>query len=121
VAQGRYRAELTATSSLGTTVLSRTVWVAGFAVTPSATTVRAGQKLTVTFVAIEPLDTRPVVTFTQPGRTGVSVTATRLSNGSYRAAFTVQSGSAGAASIRVRALDSGGRRNETIVHIKVAS
>jgi hypothetical protein len=97
------------------------VWVAGFAVTPSATTVRAGQKLTVTFVAIEPLDTRPVVTFTQPGRTGVSVTATRLSNGSYRAAFTVQSGSAGAASIRVRALDSGGRRNETIVHIKVAS
>ncbi|OGO56206.1 MAG: hypothetical protein A2V85_07630 [Chloroflexi bacterium RBG_16_72_14] len=121
VAQGRYRAELTATSSLGTTVLSRSVWVAGFAVTPSATTVRAGQKLTVTFVTIEPLDTRPVVTFTQPGRTGVSVTATRLSNGSYRAVFTVQSGSVGAASIRIRALDSAGRRNETTVRIAVAS
>ena len=121
VAQGRYRAELTATSSLGTTVLSRAVWVAGFAATPSATTVRAGQKLTVTFVTIEPLDTRPQVTFTQPGRAGVTVAATRLSNGSYRAVFTVQSGSAGAASLRIRALDSGGRRNETIVRISVAS
>ena len=121
VAQGSYRASLTATSSLGTTVLSRTVWVAGFAVTPSATTVKPGQRLTIRFRTIEPLGTRPVVTFTQPGRAGVSATATRLTDGSYKAVFTVQSGSAGAASVRIRATDSGGRRNQTIIGITVAS
>ena len=61
-----YLARLTVAASLGTPVLERPVWVAAFAVTPSATRVRAGQTLRVTIRAIEPLRSRPVVTFRQP-------------------------------------------------------
>jgi flagellar hook assembly protein FlgD len=121
VAQGLYRAVLTVTSGLGTTVLSRPVWVTGFAIGPSATTVVAGQRLTVNFSSIEPLSTRPVVALVQPGRAAVYVTATRLTNGSYRAVFTIQTGPAGPATITVSAKDSSGRRNTTQIGIKVAS
>ena len=120
VPQGLYRAQLTATSALGTTVLNRNVWVAGFAVTPSATTVTVGQVLVVRFSTIEPLLTRPVVTFTQPGLVGVTVTATRLANGTYSASFTVRAGAAGAGSIRISAKDSGGHANATTVGVTIA-
>jgi flagellar hook assembly protein FlgD len=121
VPQGRYVAELVATSSLGTTVLRRPVWAAGFAATLSATTVRPGQKLSVAFRTVEPLSSRPRVTLTQPGRSGVTVIATRLADGSYRAVFTVQSGGAGAGSVTISAKDSGGRRNVTTLAIRIGS
>jgi flagellar hook assembly protein FlgD len=121
VAPGHYVAQLTTTTSLGSTILSRAVTVDAFSTTLSAATVRAGQTLTVTFRSIETLSTRPSATFTQPGRAAVKVTATKLSNGSYRASFKVQTGSAGAATIRIAARDSGGRINATIVAVAVAS
>jgi flagellar hook assembly protein FlgD len=121
VPQGRYTARLTVTSTLGTQELARAVWAAAFAITPSATTVRAGQTLTVRIVTIEPLSTRPVVTFTQPGRAGVNVTATRLADGSYRATFRVAAGGAGAGSVRVSATDTGGRANATTIPITIAA
>jgi flagellar hook assembly protein FlgD len=120
-APGRYVAELTTTTSLGTTRLVRSVAVDAFAATASATLVRAGQMLTITFVSVESLSTRPTATFTQPGRPGVLVTATRLSNGSYRASFRVQAGAAGPATVRIAARDSAGHVNATIVTITVAS
>jgi hypothetical protein len=120
VPQGRYVAELTATSKLGTTRLTRSVWAAAFAITPSATTVTAGKVLTVRFATIEPLATRPVVTFTQPGVAPASVTATRLADGTYRASFTVRAGVAGAATLRVRATDTGRHVNSTSIAIAVA-
>jgi flagellar hook assembly protein FlgD len=119
--QGRYIAELTATSSLGTTVLRRPVLAAGFAATLSAATVRPGQKLSVLFRTVEPLSTRPRVTFTQPGRSGVIVIATRLADGSYRAVFTVHSGGAGAGSVLISARDTGGHRNVTTLAIRIGS
>ncbi len=121
VPQGRYVAELTATSSLGTTVLRRSVWASGFAATLSAATVTPGQKLSIAFRTVEPLSTRPRVTLTQPGRSGVTVIATRLADGSYRAVFTVQSGDAGPGSVRISARDTSGRRNTTMLAIRVAS
>jgi hypothetical protein len=69
----------------------------------------------------QPLAAGPRVTFTQPGRAGVTVIATRLADGSYRAVFTVQSGAAGAGSVKVSAKDSGGRYNTTTLRITVAS
>jgi hypothetical protein len=51
----------------------------------------------------------------------VLVTATRLSNGSYRASFRVQAGAAGPATVRIAARDSAGHVNATIVTITVAS
>lgn len=121
VAQGSYTARLTVKSSLGTLDLARSVWVAGFAITPSATKVVAGQTLTLSIVTIEPLSTRPVVTFAQPGRTGVKVTATRLANGTYRAAFKVATGAAGIATVTVSAKDTGGRVNTTSIPITIGA
>ncbi len=119
VPQGRYTARLTVRSSLGTQVLERSLWAAGFAVTPSATTVAPGKTLTIRFVAIEPLTSRPTVTFKQPGLAGVKVAATRLADGSYKAAFTVRAGPAGVGNVKVVATDSEGGVNSTTVAITV--
>jgi len=119
--QGRYTARLTVTSSLGTQVLERPVWAAAFALTPSATTVRAGQNLRIDLRTVETLASRPVVTFRQPGRAAVQVTATRLADGSYRASFKVAKGSAGAGSVTVSARDSGGRTNAMVLAVAIAS
>jgi spore germination protein YaaH/flagellar hook assembly protein FlgD len=121
VPQGRYVAGLSVTSALGTTELRRSVWVSAFVVSTSASTVRAGQHLTITFRTVESLRTRPQVSFTQPGRSTVTVRATRLSNGSYRAVFSVQRGAAGTATVRISARDSGGHRNVMALHVRVAS
>ena len=119
--QGRYTARLTVTSSLGTQVLSRAVRASAFAVTPSATTVRPGTSLVIRFSTIEPLATRPVVTWTQPGRSAVTITATRLADGTYRATFKVAAGGDGTGSVRISARDSGGRVNAMTVPIRVAA
>ncbi len=119
--QGRYEARLTVASTLGTVVLPRAVWASAFSVTPSATRVKPGQTLKVAFRTLEPLSSKPTVTFTQPGRARVTVTATRRADGSYTASFKVRSGSAGTGSIRVSAKDAGGRLNRTTVAVRVVS
>jgi spore germination protein YaaH/flagellar hook assembly protein FlgD len=119
--QGRYTARLTVGSALGTQVLERSVSAAGFAITPSSTAVVPGQRLTVRFVSVEPLEGRSTVTFEQPGRAGVKVAAARLSDGSYRAVFTVGSGPAGAGSVKVAARDTAGGTNTTSVAIAVGA
>jgi flagellar hook assembly protein FlgD len=121
VPQGRYTARLTVRSSLGTQELERSVWAAGFAVTPSATTVAPGKTLTIRLVAIEPLAGRPTVTFKQPGHAGVKVAATRLADGSYKAVFTVRTGPAGAGNVKVVATDPQGGVNSTTVAIAVGA
>jgi flagellar hook assembly protein FlgD len=121
VTQGRYLARLTVRSGLSTQVLERPVWVAGFAVTPSATNVTPGKTLTVRFVSMEPLTSRPTVTFTQPGRSAVKVAATRLADGSYRATITVGTGPAGAGSVIVAATDAEGGTNSTTVAITIGA
>jgi flagellar hook assembly protein FlgD len=121
VPQGRYLARLRVTSPWATIEYGRWVWASAFTVVPNRTTVRAGQTLSVRFRSTEKLSTAPRVTFSQPGRTGVTVTATKLSDGSWKASFAVRSGSAGAASIKVTAKDSGGGVNTTRVPIRVSS
>ncbi|MDP2349833.1 MAG: FlgD immunoglobulin-like domain containing protein, partial [Chloroflexota bacterium] len=119
--QGRYTARLTVTSSLGTQVLYGAVRVSAFAVTPSATTVKPGTSLVIRFSTIEPLATRPVVTWMQPGWSAVTITSTRLADGTYRATFEVAAGGGGNGSIRISAKDSGGRVNAMTVPIRVAA
>ena len=120
-AQGAYAARLTVVGPYATLTLVRSVQASAFAITPSATTVRAGKTLTVTFRTIEALSTRPRVTFTQPGRKAVTVTSTKVSNGVYRAAFRVQSGRAGTGLIRVTAVDTSGGPNASSLTVRVAS
>src|SRR4029077_16584034 len=119
--QGRYEARLSVKSSLGTVVLVRPVWAGAFAATPSATTVKPGQTLRIAFTTIETLRSKPVVSFKQPGRAAVSVTATRRPDGSYLASFRVRSGSRGAGSVLISATDSAGASNRTSIAIRVVS
>ena len=67
VAPGGYTLVLTASGRYGTTVLRQAIVVDAFAVSLSATRLRAGQRLTVTFRSVEPLAGRPAVTFDQTG------------------------------------------------------
>jgi hypothetical protein len=121
VAQGRYTARLTVVSAYGTQVLTRSVWAAAFPATLSATTLTAGQTLTVRFTTTEALRTRPKVTLTQPGLAPVTVTATRLADGSYRARFTVQPGDPGDVSLRIAATDTHGHTNATTYHLALGT
>jgi hypothetical protein len=57
--------------------------------------------------------------FRQPGLSAVTVTATRLANGTYRARFRVRSGTAGTASVRIAATDAGGHANVTAYALTV--
>ena len=119
VPQGRYLARLTVASSLGTQTIVRPVWATAFVITPSSTSIAVGQTLTVTAATVEPLAAAPKVTFTQPGRAGVTVTATRLADGRYRATFKVAAGTAGQGSIKVTGTDTGRHTNTSTMALTV--
>jgi spore germination protein YaaH/flagellar hook assembly protein FlgD len=119
VAPGTYTAVLTATSAVGTTTLRRSVLVDAFSVRLSATTLTAGQTLTVTFTTIEPLKSRPVVTFAQLGQAPVAMTATLVSTGRYTVSFTVAAGGVGVATLRIVAKDSSGRANVSLKTVTI--
>jgi spore germination protein YaaH/flagellar hook assembly protein FlgD len=119
VPPGRYVARVDATTRLGTTTLARTILVDAFDVAVSATTLRAGQTLTVTLTTVEPLRSSPSVTFTQPGRAGVRKTATALGSGRYRISFVVAAGSAGSATCVISGRDTAGAVNTTIGRVTI--
>jgi hypothetical protein len=111
VARGTYTVRVTAVSTLGASVVGRSVVVDAFRTVLSATSVRAGQTLTVTVTSTEALRSAPTITFTQPGRAAVARTAVSLGSGRYRATFTVASGAAGTATIRISGRDTAGGVN----------
>jgi hypothetical protein len=117
--RGRYTLELTATGSLGTTVLRRAVVLDAFVATPSATAVAAGQTLAVRFRSAEPLARTPRASFTQSGRAAVAMTVTRLADGSYRATVRVAAGAPGPAKVTMSGVDVAGGRNTTSLVITV--
>lgn len=121
VPQGAYTARLTVVSPLATQVLTQTVWASAFPGRLSATSVRTGQTLSVRFSTSESLRSTPRVTFAQPGLAAVTVTATRLADGTYRAKFTVRAGTPGAATVQIRATDAGGHPNTTAYTLAVGS
>jgi flagellar hook assembly protein FlgD len=110
VTPGTYAAVLTVRTQFGTTILVRSVFAGAFRVTPVATTLTPGTLFTLTFSAVEPLRTRPVVTFLQTGLPAVARSATRLADGSYRVQFLVRTGK-GPASVVIAATDTGGHAN----------
>ena len=119
VVPGTYTAVLTSTSPLGTTTLRRAILVDAFIVRLSATTLAVGQTLTVAFQSVEPLSTRPVVTFSQPGVKPITRTATLLSTNRYTVSFTVDAGTPGIASIRVLARDARGGINGSLRSVTI--
>ena len=117
--RGRYTAVLTATSSLGTTILRRAVIADAFAVIPSATTLGAGQTLVLAIRSAEPLGGAPWVTLTRAGRPTVAATVTRLADGSWRATVKVAAGAPGPAVVTVTARDTRGGTNTTKLGITI--
>lgn len=120
VPQGRYTARLTVVSALGTAELTRTVVAAAYAITTApAATAAAGGTVRLAFTKVEALATRPVLTFTQAGLAGVTITATRLADGSYTAAFKVAAGAPGPATIRITARDAAGHTNSMTLTVTI--
>ena len=98
------------TSSLGTTVLRRTVVAAAFPATPSTATPAAGSRLTGRRSgASSRSPRRPGHTSLVPGRAAVSMTVVRLADGSWRASVVVPAGAAGRATVSLRGARHGRR------------
>ena len=79
----------------------------------SATSAAAGQTVTLTLTTVESLKASPTVSFTQPGRTAVTRTATARGSGRYRVSFTVATGAAGTGLFRIAGRDTAGGLNGT--------
>ncbi len=119
VAPGAYTLVLTASSSVGTTVLRRSILLDAFAVELSATRLIAGRKLTVRFSSVEPLMSRPVVTLDQTGRPAVTRFARLIAPGHFAITFLVAKGAPGPATVRIAAIDAAGHRNTTVRTVSV--
>jgi hypothetical protein len=117
--QGRYVAELTAVSWLGTSVLRRPVVAGAFVVTPATLTPEAGTTFRVTFRSVEPLAAAPTALFGQAGRDAVPMAVVRRADGSWRASVVVAGGASGPASVSLRGRDTKGGRNRTDVTVTI--
>ncbi|MFH1475428.1 MAG: glycosyl hydrolase family 18 protein [Chloroflexota bacterium] len=116
---GRYVAELTAVSWLGTTVLRRTVVADAFTTSLSSAAPRAGSRLSVTFRSVEPLAATPTASLRQAGRSAVRMTVVRLADGFWRATATVAAGAPGPAAVTLVGRDTAGGRNITRLTVTV--
>jgi spore germination protein YaaH/flagellar hook assembly protein FlgD len=119
VAPGTYEVRVTATSWVGTSTLRRWIVVDAFRTTFSATTLTAGQTLTITLTTTEPLKAGPTVSLTQSGLSAVTRTATALSSGVYRVSFKIAAGGKGTATIRLTGRDTAGGLNTSIRTITI--
>jgi dolichol-phosphate mannosyltransferase len=106
--RGSYTIRVTSVSWIGSTSLAQPVRSDAFATTLSATTLAAGQTLSVTFTTVEPLSATPRVTLDQTNRAAVTKTATSLGGGQYRVTFTVASGGVGRATVAMVGRDTAG-------------
>jgi flagellar basal-body rod modification protein FlgD len=109
--QGRYVAELTATSWLGTTVLRRTIAASAFRVSLPSAMPAGGSRLSVTVRSVEPLAATPSAWFWPAGREPIRMTVTRLADGSWRATLDLPAGVSGPARLSLLGRDTAGGRN----------
>jgi hypothetical protein len=119
VAPGTYSLLLTAVSGYGTTSLRRTIVVDAFAVSLSATRLKTGRILVVSFGTVETLSSRPVVTFDQAGLRPVTGFARLVGPGRFTVSFRVAAGGLGPATLTISARDSGGRHNVTSRSVRI--
>jgi spore germination protein YaaH/flagellar hook assembly protein FlgD len=118
VPRGWYRAVLTTTSWVGTTVTTRLVLVDAWSVRLSSATPSAGQTLTVDLWSAEPLAAAPKVTLRQAGMPAVLKTTTSVGNGRYRVSFSVAA-APGPATLSLYGRDRNGRVNSQVVSLTV--
>ncbi len=111
---GKYRALVTATDDVTTVGQAVSFTMDAFAIKPSDTTPKRGQKITIKVTSAEPLSTRPRVYIKQPGKKTWSVLMTKTSTYGYKATVTLKTGgSVGNVTLKVVANDKDGRRQKT--------
>jgi flagellar hook assembly protein FlgD len=116
--RGMYRLVVVATNGTQSATQTAAVQADAFAVATSVTSATRGQAFTLTARTAEPLSTPPVVVVGQPGLAAWTVTMTRISPQSWRAAVKPKTGGvAGTLALTVRAKDSAGGRNATTVRL----
>ena len=119
VGRGTYEVRVTARSWVGTSVQIRRILVDAFRIAYSATSLSAGQVLTLTLTSTEALRSNPTVSLTQPGLAAVQRTATLVSTGVYRVSFTIAAGPAGTAGLRVEGRDLAGGLNVSLGSVTI--
>jgi flagellar hook assembly protein FlgD len=119
VPRGTYSVRVTAVSPYGTSVVGRTVLVDAFRTALSATSLAAGQTLTLTMTSTEALRASPIVSLTQPGRTARQATATSLGGGRWRVQFTIASGTPGTATIQINGRDTANGLNVSTTKVAI--
>jgi hypothetical protein len=117
--QGRYVAELTATSWLGTTVLRRTVAASAFRVTLPSPLPTAGSRLSVTVRSVERLAANPSAWLWPAGREPIRMAVTRLADGSWRATLDLPAGVSGPARLSLLGRDTAGGRNRMLLPLTI--
>ena len=103
--RGTYVAALTVVGPYGTTVLRRSIIADAFIGTLSATTLAAGQKLTVRFRSAEPLAALPTASLRQSGLAPLAMAVVKLADGSFSASAVIAAGAPGPATVFLTARD----------------
>jgi hypothetical protein len=117
--RGTYVAALTVVGPYGTTLLRRSIVADAFSSTLSATTLAAGQQVTVRFRSAEPLASLPTASLRQPGLAPAAMKVIRLTDGSFSATATAAPGAPGAATIVLTGRDGLGHANSSLLRLTV--
>ena len=118
LAPGTYRLVVTATNGEQAATLSTTVIADAFRITTSATSATRGTPITVTATTAEPLSMTPRLVVRQPGLASWTVTMTQVTSTRWTALITPKAGgSAGTMSLQVKATDTAGGMNSSILRL----
>jgi flagellar hook assembly protein FlgD len=117
VPRGTYRSVVRATDGTFSSSQSVAVVADAFKVTASDTTPGRGQRLTVTAVSAEGLDTTPVLRIAQPGIATWSVTMRKVDTRKYRVTVTLRASAAGTVRLKVSAKDSNAVRQASTISL----
>jgi flagellar hook assembly protein FlgD len=108
VPRGSYRSVVTATDGTFTSTQTVAFVADAFRISTTDATPTRGQRITVSAVTAEALDTTPSLRIYQTGITDWGVTMTRVDSRTWKATITLKSSSAGTLRLKVTAKDSTG-------------
>ncbi len=117
--RGAGLAVLTVAGPYGTTTLRRTIVADAFSSTLSATTLKAGEQVTVRFRSAEPLAALPTATLRQAGLAPAAIKVVRLADGSFSATATIAPDAPGPATIMLTGRDTGHQANSSILDLTI--
>jgi flagellar hook assembly protein FlgD len=109
VPAGRYLSQVSVADGATSTTEQASVYSDGIRIQASTPKPAAGQAVTITVIAAEPLGANPTVWITQPGRTRVAYRTTKVATSTYRVQVRLRTGPAGTLAVGVSGVDRFGR------------